>query len=217
MHGITFTESLYTALSVLEAFLVLALMYQVRSNKHLRGRVSDLSRIAFVDPLTNVANRALFMNRLEHALARASRRSEGVAVLFVDLDRFKDVNDTLGHHVGDWLLVQVGARLRDCLRPADTVARIGGDEFTVLIEDNATVETVAEVSRRIISTLSAPFHTHEGRVSISASVGAALSGKGSPDPAHLLSRADTAMYEAKRSGGARYVLDADESGVASVA
>ena len=135
----------------------------------------QLIRQAFHDTLTGLANRALFMERLGHALTRTDRHRGLVAVLFLDLDNFKLVNDSFGHDAGDQLLMAVAGRLRACVRPEDTVARLGGDEFTVLLEDIESTAGAVRVAERIIEALRAPFVLKEHRVSTSISVGIASS------------------------------------------
>ncbi len=166
----------------------------------------QLTHLAFHDALTGLPNRALFLNRLEHALARAERREGAVAVLFLDLDRFKVVNDSLGHAAGDELLATVARRLRGCLRPSDTLARFGGDEFTVLLEHISRPTDAASVAERIIETLSAPVSIAGHEVVATASVGIVLNTDGHRHPADLLRDADLALYQAKGAGRARYVL-----------
>ncbi|HKP52686.1 MAG TPA: EAL domain-containing protein [Chloroflexia bacterium] len=161
---------------------------------------------AFHDPLTNLPNRSLFMDRLEHALARASRISSSVAVLFLDLDEFKVINDSLGHKVGDQLLIAVGRRIELCIRAGDTVARLGGDEFTVLLEEVESVREVAETAERIASQLQRPFNIEGQDLFITTSVGIALSGPDHGQPTDLLRNADIAMYEAKKGGKSRYAV-----------
>ncbi|MFC4785478.1 sensor domain-containing protein [Nocardioides sp. MAHUQ-72] len=164
----------------------------------------ELRRAALHDSLTGLPNRALLFDRLQQALARETRST---AVLFVDLDRFKFVNDVRGHVVGDELLVRVAARLKDSARPTDTVARFGGDEFLVVCEDvdEAAARLLAD---DLVAALDAPFPMSEGEVRLTASIGVALSP--SPSPGTLISRADTAMYAAKVSGRHRVrVYDAD--------
>jgi diguanylate cyclase (GGDEF)-like protein len=153
---------------------------------------------AFHDPLTLLANRALFADRLEQALARASRQQGRVAVLFVDLDDFKPVNDSLGHEAGDRLLKAVGERLRACLRPADTAARLGGDEFAVLLESVGDEAEAMRITRRILDALHAPFAFGGHDVSIGASVGVALSEGARDRSDDLLRKADLALYRVKR-------------------
>ena len=174
-----------------------------------------LARQAFHDPLTALPNRALFMNRLTHSLARNARRPEAVAVLFVDLDRFKVINDSLGHQAGDALLVEVSARLRECVRPGDTVARLGGDEFAVLLEDLESLSEAPLVAERIAATVAKPFVCEGREVFVTTSVGIAFSRAGITGPEELLRDADVAMYSAKSKGKARYeVFDSRAQGSA---
>jgi diguanylate cyclase (GGDEF)-like protein/PAS domain S-box-containing protein len=173
----------------------------ITERKALEG---ELARQAFHDGLTQLSNRVLFMDRLAHALARTSRRDERVAVLFVDLDRFKVVNDSLGHGVGDQLLVEVGRRLQGCLRPEDTIARLGGDEFGILLEDVTGPSAATQVAERIAAQLEAPVLLEGREVFVTASVGIALSAPGRARPEEVLRDADLAMYNAKGKGKARY-------------
>jgi diguanylate cyclase (GGDEF)-like protein len=169
-----------------------------------RERLDELARQAFHDPLTDLPNRALFADRLDHALARLRRRHGSVAVLLLDLDGFKEVNDTLGHEAGDQLLITVGERLRACLRPADTVARLGGDEFTILLEEIDSLREATRVAERIEDALKTPFVLDGNEISITTSIGIAFNTPGNSEPDDLLRNADTAMYQAKRAGKARY-------------
>jgi diguanylate cyclase (GGDEF)-like protein len=168
------------------------------------ARTLDAVRQAFHDTLTGLPNRALFLDRLEHALARARRGQATLAVLFVDLDRFKLINDTLGHAAGDELLVQAGQRLRATVREVDTPARFGGDEFAILLEDNHDIPDATHVAQRVIDTLQAPFGVGGREVFVSASVGIATSHAGQEDAAELLRNADVAMYRAKHHGSGGY-------------
>ncbi len=157
------------------------------------------------DVLTGLPNRALFMDLLARALARSKRRKGyRFAVLFLDLDRFKVINDSLGHVVGDRLLVEIAGCLARCLRPEDTVARLGGDEFTVLLEDMNDPSDATRVAERIHQELKAPFILDGHEVYTSVSIGIALSATGYTEPEHLLRDADTAMYRAKAKGKARH-------------
>ncbi len=170
--------------------------------------VERLEHQAFHDPLTGLPNRALFQDRLEHALARAGRDDGAVAVLFLDLDDFKVVNDSLGHEAGDRLLVEVAGRVRGCLRPGDTAARLGGDEFAVLLEGVAGEGEALRVADRIGDALGTPVslgagESHEARAN--ASVGVAL-GRPGQRAGDLLRNADVAMYGAKARGKARHEL-----------
>jgi diguanylate cyclase (GGDEF)-like protein/PAS domain S-box-containing protein len=163
----------------------------------------QLRHQAFHDALTGLANRALFTNRVEHALVLRSHATRpDVAVLFLDLDDFKGVNDTLGHAAGDTLLRGVGVRLREALSPSYTVARLGGDEFAVLIEDLAGAPTAIDAAERLVTALQRPFDIEHREVFVTASVGIAV-GNVADD---LLRAADVAMYRAKASGKAQYVV-----------
>ncbi len=168
-----------------------------------RESAAELKHQAFHDPLTDLANRALFVDRVEHALEVARRAGHGVAVLFVDLDDFKTVNDSLGHPAGDELLVEVAARLREVLRRADTAARLGGDEFGILLEgiDRAGAARTAE---RILASLDIPFKLAAKEVFVHASIGIALRGDEEISVDSLLRNADVAMYIAKTGGKHAY-------------
>ena len=169
-------------------------------------RLDQLIREAFRDALTGLPNRALFMDRLSHALTRAERGGANLAVLFLDLDRFKILNETLGHEVGDRLLLEVGHRITSCLRPEDTVARLGGDEFALLLEDTADLTAATAMAERVSAEIQRPFIVDGRDVLISASIGIALTGGGSMQPEEVLRNADLAMYQAKAEGRARYEL-----------
>jgi diguanylate cyclase (GGDEF)-like protein len=160
----------------------------------------DALHRAFHDALTELPNRPLFLDRLEHALARAPRAGAGVAVLFLDLDRFKSVNDRFGHAAGDELLIAVARRLDESVRPGDTVARFGGDEFAVLVEEVGDGEA-SIVAARILAALEVPFSIQEKNVFVSASIGIATGQRGADE---LMRNADLAMYKAKSSGRGRY-------------
>lgn len=162
-----------------------------------------LSHQAFHDPLTGLPNRALFMDRLEHAIAREDRRDDSIALLFLDLDNFKVINDSMGHDAGDQLLVEVGRRLDSCVRPGDTVARLGGDEFTVLLEDISSPKEAISVARRIVGEFENVFNSGDNEFHVSASIGVVPSVLGS-SARDLLRSADLAMYKAKENGRARY-------------
>jgi len=162
----------------------------------------QLTHQAFHDPLTGLANRALFRDRVSHALARARRQGEPISVLYLDLDDFKKVNDSLGHSEGDRLLVVAAERFRICARAGDTVSRLGGDEFAVLIEDGADAEGVTAVVDRLSEAMSRPFVLGGNEVHVKMSVGVATAGpEDSADD--LLRNADMAMYTAKRRGKGR--------------
>jgi diguanylate cyclase (GGDEF)-like protein len=158
---------------------------------------------AWHDPLTGLANRSLFMDRVEHAMDLQRRRGGTLAVLFCDLDGFKRVNDLFGHAAGDELLVEVGQRIIDSVRKADTVARLGGDEFAVLLEDVADLDEVTRACQRILVALRARFQVRGEDVSVTTTIGVAMSETGQSADA-LLSQADLAMYHAKGQGKNRY-------------
>jgi diguanylate cyclase (GGDEF)-like protein/PAS domain S-box-containing protein len=159
---------------------------------------------AFHDSLTGLPNRLLFVDRLEHALARSQRRENEIAVLFLDLDKFKVINDSLGHEAGDRLLVAVCKRLQASLRPEDTIARFGGDEFAILLEAAASLSDVVRVADRISEELERPFVLSEREVVIAASIGIALAASSRERPEELLRNADVAMYRAKGSENGSY-------------
>ena len=164
---------------------------------------------AFRDALTRLPNRKLFHDRVSHALARADRRPGLLAVLFIDLDGFKDVNDSLGHSAGDQLLIKVAERIRSCVRSADTPARLGGDEFAVLVEDLTGPDDAAAVAERLLDALSTPFVIGGRDTSVGASIGIALNTR-NDDTESLMRSADVAMYSVKASGRARYDFYASE-------
>jgi diguanylate cyclase (GGDEF)-like protein/PAS domain S-box-containing protein len=168
----------------------------------------SLRHQALHDPLTGLANRALLEDRLEHAVASARRTGGSVAVLFCDIDDFKTINDSLGHHVGDALLVELGARLAAGLRDADSVARLGGDEFAVLLEDVAGPAAAVAIAERLLAAIAEPITTDGRELTVHGSVGIAL-GSGDTAPADLLRHADVAMYAAKAEGKGRFRLFED--------
>ena len=161
---------------------------------------AELTLQTFQDRLTSLPNRTLFMERLQQSLLRMERKKNYAALLYVDLDRFKLVNDSLGHAVGDRLLVQVASRLRSCLRPEDTVARLGGDDFAVLFEDLAEVSGAITVADRIQSAIAEPFQVGGEELFTSCSMGLALTNRGLHSPGDLVRDAELAMYRAKARG-----------------
>ncbi|HEY1761921.1 MAG TPA: EAL domain-containing protein [Acidimicrobiales bacterium] len=164
---------------------------------------SELERMAFYDDLTGLANRALFLDHLSQAIARNERNGKFVAVLFLDLDSFKTINDSLGHSVGDGLLKAVGAQLVGCLRRSDTAARLGGDEFAILVEDVDNRREVLQLAERVMARLREPLIVGSHRVLTTASVGVTFGAAGSTSE-QLLRNADLAMYRAKAQGKDRY-------------
>ena len=163
-----------------------------------------LRRQAFHDTLTGLANRALFMDRLEHALTRRERHDESLGVLFVDLDDFKEINDSLGHMAGDELLTKVADRLKLVLRASDTPARFGGDEFAILVEETADPEDIMRVAERVMSVFTPRFVVAGREVTISASVGVAVTASRDITAEELVGRADVAMYRGKLKGKDTY-------------
>jgi diguanylate cyclase (GGDEF)-like protein/PAS domain S-box-containing protein len=178
----------------------------VRDNTARKELERQLAHQAFHDGLTGLPNRVLFMDRLTHALARAARSRSSVAVLFLDLDRFKVINDSLGHDVGDQVLIAVAQHLSGTIRVGDTVARLGGDEFTVLLEDIADPADARAVAERIMSGLQTPFALAGHEVCITTSIGIAVSANGLTPAEDLVRDADAAMYRGKSTGKARYEL-----------
>jgi len=161
---------------------------------------------AYHDVLTNLPNRKLFNDRLMQNVTRARRSGRSVAVMFVDLDHFKTINDTLGHEAGDELLLEMSRRLRDCVRDDDTVARLGGDEFTIILAELRHPEDAAGVAEKIIRNVQEPMTIAGATVEVSASIGIALYPEDGADPETLLRNADSAMYRAKEAGRNTYQL-----------
>lgn len=159
----------------------------------------ELRQAALYDPLTRLPNRRLLRDRVEHALVLRARRHAGVAAMFVDLDGFKRVNDTFGHDVGDEVLVEVARRLGECVRGCDTLARHGGDEYVMLLEELADQEQAASIGQRVLAGFDEPMRTVVGDIHVWASIGIHVA-TDDDDYDSLLRAADGAMYDAKRSG-----------------
>ncbi len=178
------------------------------------GAVSDISDIkavheqleqmAFFDPLTKLANRRLFRVQLEKALLDMQRSGRGLALLLLDIDMFKHVNDSLGHDIGDELLVEIAKRLRTCVRVTDTVSRLGGDEFVLLIEDVDSVPFVSRVARSIVAAFDEPLLIGENEIRVTTSMGIVIAPRDGDDEKQLLKNADLALYECKESGRNSY-------------
>jgi diguanylate cyclase (GGDEF)-like protein len=181
-----------------------AYLFNAHSRKVASDTLISVRHHSLHDPLTGLANRTLFAEHLEHAVASARRSHLPVAVLFVDLDRFKLINDRFGHHVGDLMLLAVSDRLTHQLRPGDTLARFAGDEFLILCESLSHPSDAEVLAERIVTAFVEPFEVDGHGIEMSASVGIAFSGPGENVPESLLHDADFAMYEAKASGGASY-------------
>ncbi|QSA98242.1 bifunctional diguanylate cyclase/phosphodiesterase [Methylococcus sp. EFPC2] len=178
-----------------------ALLQQITERKQKK-----LFHLAHYDQLTGLANRLLFDDRLRQACQRAERQQTSAALLFVDLDRFKYVNDTLGHAIGDSLLRAVGHRLMSYVRESDTVARLGGDEFVIIIERIRDIADTAKLCESIAAGLGQPFIIQDHEIRIGASIGVAVFPQHDPTPEGLVRNADAAMYEAKQNGRGRHVV-----------
>jgi diguanylate cyclase (GGDEF)-like protein/PAS domain S-box-containing protein len=177
---------------------LLGLVQEITESKR---RQADLARLALQDPLTGLANRVLLDDRLRVALARAGRHGALTGVLFLDLDGFKGVNDRHGHHAGDEVLKAVASRLRAVLRPADVVARVGGDEFVAICEELHGLEEAHAIASRVEVAIAGPIRTDVGPLTVYASVGLALAeASDNTEPDDLVRRADEAMYRAKQAG-----------------
>jgi diguanylate cyclase (GGDEF)-like protein len=189
-----------------------AYLLNAQARDDARATADRFHHIALHDPLTGLPNRLLLQQRLAHAALRAKRSNTNAAILFADLDRFKQVNDTYGHHVGDELLLAVAQRLTRLVRPGDTLARVSGDEFVILCEDLQSPHDVEALARRIDRAFATAFVLAETELSISASVGMAYAGPGEEISDQLVDKADTAMYQAKRKGGAGHqIIDLREA------
>ncbi len=169
-----------------------------------------IKSLAHYDVLTGLPNRTLLADRLKVAIKRATRKSTRLAVLFVDLDRFKPINDSLGHDVGDKLLKVAAERMQDSVRSEDTVSRVGGDEFVVLLTEIENAANVARVAEKLIAELSRPFHIEEHELSLTASVGICIYPDNGSEPGILLRNADASMYSAKEAGRNRYQFYSEE-------
>lgn len=182
----------------------------VRDITERKSLEHQLTHQALHDPLTKLPNRILFRDRVQHSLERAGRSRAPVAVLFLDLDNFKAVNDTYGHEAGDQLLVSMAERVQACLRLSDTAARLGGDEFAILIEDSPHADGPILVAERIKDVLRAPFTLNGREIFIDTSIGIAATLTGNETPEELLRNADVAMYTAKSQGKDRYAVFQNE-------
>jgi len=175
---------------------------------------NKLEHAAFHDPLTGLPNRVLLLNRLEHLIAKVSRTGSLVgAILFLDLDRFKVINDSLGHSMGDKVLIGTAQRLRSILRPGDTLARLSGDEFVFLIEDINSIEEAEKIADRIAKKLTSPFMFEEKSIQVSASIGIVDISDNKVTADLVMRHADLAMYEAKSFGRRQYSIFNNEAQV----
>lgn len=194
-----------------ESFNVMLAEIEKRDAENARF-AEQLARQAHLDALTGLPNRRLLADRLVQAIEGAKRRRKQVALFYIDLDGFKQVNDTLGHGVGDLLLAEVSRRLQSRIRAADTLARLGGDEFAVVLGDISSQEQAAITARDLLEKLSSPFTVEGHEITVSASIGVTLSETSRPNPEQMFLEADSAMYEAKRSGKNRTRFYSEEIG-----
>lgn len=193
---------------------------------HYLGVFSDVTRqkqaedtirhMAYFDPLTNLPNRALFRDRLKQAISFANRSKSLLAVLFIDLDRVKVINDTLGHDIGDRLLQGVARRMESCLREIDTIARLGGDEFMVLLPNIQNTDNIIKITEKILESLKPAFHFDGHELYITASIGISVFPNDAMDAASLLKNADTAMYRAKKQGRNLFQIFSKDMGAETV-
>jgi diguanylate cyclase (GGDEF)-like protein/PAS domain S-box-containing protein len=205
-------EATFSRIQVDEKWVGLAIVRDITERK---AQQAELERMALHDALTGLPNRTLFHDRIERAIGAARRAQRSMAVLLLDLDRFKDVNDTLGHDVGDLLLTEVGPRLQQPLRETDTVARLGGDEFAILLPGATDLATACRVAERIVDGLRHPFQIRGLVLEIGVSIGVALYPEHGQTGPELLQHADVAMYAAKR-GPAGFVVYSAESDTNSI-
>jgi diguanylate cyclase (GGDEF)-like protein len=165
-----------------------------------------IAHLAHHDPLTGLINRHLFPDRLARAMILSQRHRKKIALLYVDLDKFKQINDDHGHLAGDAVLQEVASRLQALLRDSDTIARMGGDEFVVILQDISSKTAVNKVAKKIITALAEPIHFHEARFSVMASIGISIYPDDDKEIDALLQKADRAMYQAKKSSTANYMF-----------
>jgi diguanylate cyclase (GGDEF)-like protein/PAS domain S-box-containing protein len=189
----------YTADGVFAGFIGTAMDVTAR-----RTAQAEVHHLAYHDALTGVPNRRLLLDRLRQALAQAERRGHALAVLYADLDHFKTINDTLGHAAGDALLRQAVVRLHECLRDEDTVARVGGDEFLIVLPSLTSGDAAVPVAQKILAALAAPFLVAEREVRITVSLGIGVYPRDGADPETLIRNADAALYRAKQAGRNAY-------------
>jgi diguanylate cyclase (GGDEF)-like protein len=197
------TVAVLLATQVTSSYDAYSAKHNARLASSLKAANEHLRNVALMDPLTNLPNRILLEDRLAQTIRSAEREGHQFAVLFVDLDKFKPVNDTYGHDAGDELLKVVALRLRSCLRAADTVARTGGDEFIVVLHRIHDEASITEVGDKILAELSRPAQIKGRELNVSCSIGVSIHPKDGTDIHTLLVKADAAMYTAKNSGRSR--------------
>ena len=169
-----------------------------------------LIQLAFYDPLTCLPNRVLFRDRLNHTLAHAKREKDNFAVYFLDLDGFKQINDSYGHLAGDTVLLETANRLKECIRASDTVARLAGDEFTIIAEKISDPADITTIAKKIMTAIAKDFHVNGHRVSCGISIGVAVYPASASNVETLMEKADAAMYEVKKSGKHGFRLHASQ-------
>lgn len=184
-----------------------SIVYDITERKESEQR---LAHLANYDTLTGLPNRHLFHDRLSHAMAQAGRKNNQVALLYMDLDHFKSVNDALGHHAGDELLMEAARRIQQNIRESDTAARLGGDEFTVILEQFDNTDQVSTVATHILRELNKVYHIENNEIFVSASIGITLYPDDGNNPEVLLQNADSAMYLAKEEGRNTYHFFTEE-------
>ncbi|MBF0470595.1 MAG: EAL domain-containing protein, partial [Gammaproteobacteria bacterium] len=196
-----YCEATFALAAVADTELTLISLRDITAQKHQEQQVKIQANF---DALTGLPNRALFLDRLEHELVRAERNRQHTVLMFIDLDRFKWVNDTLGHAAGDQLLCEASRRLNSCVRQSDTVARLGGDEFTIILPDMVRGPDAERVTKKILSQLTTPFSLQGQEAHISGSIGIAVFPDNGHNSQELIKNADTAMYRAKEEGRSTY-------------
>lgn len=201
VHQDNHIPNLILALGLTISLLIAALVYNASAKVHLiRASQQRYFRLANFDALTGLPNRAMFLNRLDLQLSSSRPERNILALLFIDIDDFKDVNDSLGHHVGDALLKEVAARLQACVKPTDTLARLGGDEFTVMLCELSHENDASTTAQSMLNTMAAPFVIQQSSLQISLSIGITLFPADARTSDELLKNADQAMYAAKGRG-----------------
>ncbi len=174
------------------------------ANEKLKKQNKEISKLATLDSLTGLFNRHSYNNILERTLKIAKRYNKQFSILFIDLDHFKKINDTLGHHIGDLLLKAIAKKLQSCIRESDILSRIGGDEFNILLEGITTQNDVAYIAKKILAKMSKPFNIESHKLTVTASIGISNYPSNGVTLPELLKNADVAMYQAKELGRNRY-------------
>jgi diguanylate cyclase (GGDEF)-like protein len=211
--------SLRIELAIVALLIIASVVVMVLGHKRESARRRFQEQLAYQaahDSLTGLVNRAVFHERVEQGLARCRRNNRDLAVFYLDLDLFKSVNDRMGHEAGDKMLVVMASRLRGAVRLADTVGRMGGDEFAILMEDLHDAAPLSDMAERIVESIAEPMDLPDGEVSVATSIGIAYSNNGDDQVEALIRDADLAMYRAKDAGGNRYVFARDSAAPATV-